>query len=168
MVAEQRGATSHRLPQMRTLPLLLLAALTSTASADDESPNLFYAQLLGTGGAYGVGYERTVAPRLAIGLVGSYAVIREQRIATVSPYLHATALRRGHNALFGELGAVATYSALLPTMDWHGTSTTGFGGVASIGWEHANRHVVVRIAVSLLAGAGQAAPWGGVAVGARP
>jgi len=164
---------------MRVGILVAVLSSASVARADGaragvevEDPpgrHLVYAELLGKAGAYGVGYELAITPRLALGFVASYLVIREQQLAAASPYLHATLLRRGKHALFGELGAVLVHSRIpSPVMGWDGMSDTGGGGVAALGWERASRHVVLRAQGSVLVGEGGGAPWGGFAIGFRP
>jgi hypothetical protein len=106
---------------------------------------------------------------LSLGVVASFVRIRGQDIATASPYLHATLRRRGKHALFGELGAVLVHSRIeSPVMSWDGMSDTGGGGVAGIGWERTGKRTVVRAQMSILAGEGGVAPWGGIAIGFRP
>lgn len=154
---------------MRAIAIgILLAA--STARADDgSSRHLVYGELLGKAGEYGVGYELAFAPRLALGVAGSFAVIRGQEIATAAPYLHVTALARHAHALFGEAGAVIAHSRIpSPVNDWMGMSNTGSGGFASLGYEHARHHLVLRVAGSAIVGAGGVAPAVGFTIGFRP
>lgn len=162
---------------------LLCASLPSTvARADDvasttasapapsaPSKNLVYAELGGKAGLYGVGYERTLTSRLSLGVAASYVVLRGQQIATVAPYVHATLVRGARNALFTELGAAFVHSRVpSPVDDWDGMSDSGGGGFASLGWEYASRHLVLRTAASIAVGEGGVAPWLGVAIGVRP
>lgn len=165
---------------MRLLLVAIGIAIPLGAAADDSvtetapvggSPqkHLVYVEALGKGGIYGVGFERAITPRLALGVVASYSRIRGQDFATGAPYLHATLLRRGRNALFGELGAVLTHSRIIsPVMSWDGASDTGGGGVAGLGWERTTRRVIVRAQGSILAGEGGVAPWAGIAIGFKP
>jgi len=156
----------------------IVLAGASTAAADGveqaatpEPPgrHLIYAELLGKGGAYGLGYELSITPRFSIGTAVSYAVLRDQTIATAAPYLHASVLRFGKNTLFGELGATFVHSRIpSPVPDWDGMSESGAGGFASLGWERAWRHVVFRASGSVVAGEGGLAPWLGIAIGYRP
>ncbi len=141
----------------------------STAPVERASPHLFYVELGGKAGAYGVGYEHAITPRLALGFAASFLVVRGQQLTTGSPYLHARLLGRGKHSLFGELGAVLVHSRIAsPVDDWDGMSDTGGGGVAALGWQRAARHVVIRAQGSLLVGEGGAAPWAGFAIGFRP
>ena len=157
---------------MRTSVAVLICGVLGarTAAADDgaDGPHLLYAELLGKGGLYGVGYEYRFAPRLAVGGAGSIAIVRGQRIETIVPYLHATLLGR-RDALFGELGGVVEHSVIASRVpDWDGASKTGSGGFASLGYEHARHRHVIRASASLVAGAGGVSPWLGFAIGARP
>jgi len=163
---------------MRGGLVLFLLACASTARADAitksvepaaPSKNLFYAELGGKAGLYGVGYERTLTSRLSLGVAASYVVLREQQIATAAPYVHATIVRGTRNALYTELGAALVHSRLpSPVDDWDGMSDTGGGGFASLGWERATRHLVLRTSGSVVVGEGGVAPWLGFAIGVRP
>lgn len=159
--------------------LALLATLAGTARADegslraradrDAAPGLVYVEALGKAGLYGVGYERAITPRLALGGVASYVRLHGQHVATAAPYLHATLLRGRRHALFGELGLVLAHSRIVSPVDgWDGMAETGSGGVAALGWERRGRRVVVRAQGSVLAGEGGATPWLGLALGWRP
>ena len=155
--------------------IVLLVALGGTAAADPRvqptgpDSSLVYVEALGKAGAYGVGYEQPITARLAVGVEGSYAPLRDQVIATLVPYLHVEPLRRGHNALFGELGLELAHSRLASSVErWMGESTNAVGGVASVGYQRTVGKLVVRGALSVLAGKGGMAPWAGLAIGWRP
>lgn len=167
----------------RLLPLSLLVGAVlggaAPAHADElhaeaaspaaPSHHLVYAELLGKAGVYGVGYEFTLSPRLAVGAAASYASVRDQQVATLSPYLHVSIVRGAHHGLYGELGAVVAHSRIpSPVDDWDGMANTGAGGIASLGWERASRHLVLRASGSVVVGGGGVAPWLGLAVGVRP
>ena len=147
---------------------VILGGLAGTARA--EPANLIYAEALGKGGPYGVGYERTITPRLGIGAVASFAVIRQQQLATLAPYLHVAIARsrsRRH-AVFGELGLVIVHSRVpSPVASWDGTSDTGAGGLAAVGYELAGDRVVMRTYLAAELGEGGLAPWLGIAIGVR-
>lgn len=146
---------------------ILLAA--STARADDGSRHLVYGELLGKAGEYGVGYELALSPHLALGAAGSFAVVRDQQLATFAPYLHLTLLAHHTHALFAELGAVVTHSRVpSPVSNWQGMSDTGGGGFASIGYQHATRHLVLRATGSAIVGEGGIGPALGFTIGLRP
>ena len=91
--------------------------------------------MLGKAGEYGIGYEIGVARQLALGVAGSFAVVRGEQIATAAPYVHVTALARHDHALFAELGAVIAHTRVpSPVADWNGMSDTGGGGLSYVGF----------------------------------
>ena len=149
----------------------LCAASTATAAPGERvSSHLVYAEVGGKAGLYGLGYEHTITPRLALGVAGSYLVLRDQTLATIAPYVHGTIRRGARSTLFGELGAALVHSRVpSPVDDWDGMTDTGGGGFASIGWERTvRRHLVLRATGSIVVGEGGVSPWIGFAVGARP
>jgi hypothetical protein len=153
-------------------PAAPAAAFADVAvAAEAHAParrTLVYGELLGKGGPYGLGVERAITPRLAIGAVVSAAVLRDQQLYTLAPYLHVTIGRRGRHALFGELGGMVVHSHVpSPVPAWDGTSDTGGGGVATLGWERAGDRLVVRAYGAVMVGEGGIAPWLGVAIGVR-
>ena len=149
--------------------LALVVALLAPHVAAADSRHLIYGELLGKAGEYGVGYELEVVPRLSIGAAGSFAVVRDQQLATLAPYLHVTLLARGTHALFTEVGAVITHSKIpSPVSNWSGMSDTGGGGFASIGYQHATRHLVMRATGSAMVGEGGIGPAIGFTVGLKP
>ena len=153
---------------MRTLAIAAAITIGSgTASADGR--HTIYVEAGGKAGAYGVGYELAITDRLALGGSGSFVPLRGQQIATIVPYLHARIFGRGAHSMFAELGAELVHSRIpSPVIDWNGSSDTGGGGIASLGWQRDKRHFVVRAAASLVVGEGGAAPWAGFAIGYHP
>jgi hypothetical protein len=158
------------------LGVLLLCLFASSPVLAEPAPtkptkprkNLAYVEVLGKAGPYGVGYERSISPRISFGGVASYALMRDQHIATASPYLHARLRGRGKHTLFGELGAVIVHSRIpSPVPEWDGVVDTGAGGVAALGWQRAGRRFVLRAHGAILVGEGGVAPWGGFAIGFR-
>src|SRR5882724_9779231 len=140
--------------------------------AEQEAPasrHLIYVELLGKAGAYGVGYEYSLMPRLSFGGAASYAVLGDQRITTAAPYVHSTLLGTGHHRMFGELGAIVAHSHIpSPVSDWKGMTSTGTAGFLSLGYEHSRKHVVLRASGSIVAGDGGLGPMVGLSIGARP
>ena len=150
-------------------PETSVATRAAPAAAAPETTQLVYVEVLGKAGPYGVGYEHALVSRIALGVEGSYARLRDQDLATVVPYVHVTPLRRGANALFGELGVELAYSKLESSVPrWMGSASSSLGGVAAVGYERSWKHVVLRGAISLLAGKGGMAPWAGLAIGVKP
>jgi hypothetical protein len=126
-------------------------------------------EALGKGGLYGVGYEHTITQRLSLGVAGSFAVLSDQRVTTIAPYVHGTIKSGQRHALFTEVGAVLAHSHLpSPVAGWDGMTDTGGGGFASLGWEYSRRHVVLRASGSLVVGEGGIGPMFGFAIGVRP
>ncbi len=143
--------------------------IRAAAPAPETSRHLVYVEALGKGGLYGVGYERALLPWLAVGGAGSWSAVRGQHVTTLAPYAHATVVGHGHHALFGELGAIVARSSIAsPVMDWDGLTTWGGGGFATLGYEHASRHVVLRASAGVAIGRGGAQPMVGFSIGARP
>jgi hypothetical protein len=141
----------------------------ATPAAADEGHHLVYVEALGKAGLYGLGYEHALTSRLSLGGAASFAVIRDQQVLTLSPYVHGTLARGTRHALFTELGAVFVHSRIpSPVDDWDGMSDSGGGGFASLGWERAGDHLVVRASASVVVGEGRLAPWVGIAIGFRP
>ena len=116
-----------------------------TARATPEKPfsrHLIYGELLGKGGLYGVGYEYTMTPRFSVGAAASFAVLRDQQVTTVAPYLHATILQGKRNALFTEVGAILAHTHLPSPVDrlgWHERHRLRRLSVARLGVGHAPR-----------------------------
>ncbi|MDB4956908.1 MAG: hypothetical protein JWO36_4477 [Myxococcales bacterium] len=156
------------------IELAIVCILMSSAAraGDRESPasrHLVYFELLGKAGEYGVGYEYTLMPWLAVGGAASFAVVGDQQIATGAPYIHLTPLRHHDHAMYFELGAILAHSRIpSPVSDWKGMSNTGSGGFLSLGYEHTSRHLVFRASGSAVAGAGGLGPMVGISIGARP
>ena len=140
-----------------------------TASSEPVSRHLVYVELLGKGGEYGVGYELTITPRLAIGGAGSFAKVQDEQIVTGAAYLHAMILERRAHSLYAEIGGIVAHSRIpSPVSDWQGMSKTGTAGFLSIGYQHASRHLVLRGSFSAVEGLGGLAPMAGLSVGVRP
>ena len=143
-----------------------------TAKVTPERPlgrHLIYGELLGKGGLYGVGYEYAMTSRLSVGGAASFAVIRDQQVTTVSPYLHATLLQGSRNALFTEVGAILAHTRLPSPVDgWEGMTDTGSGGFLALGWERGSRHLVLRASGGIVAGEGGRGPMLGFTIGFRP
>lgn len=157
----------------------LLAILCPTLAGADESitkradetalpRHTIYAEVLGKAGPYGVGYELGITRGLALGVAASYAVIRDQQITTIAPYVHADLLRGRKHSLFGDFGIVFVHSRIpSPVPEWDGTSDSGAGGQASLGWEWRPWKLLLRTSVGVAVGEGGAGPFLGIAMGAR-
>lgn len=136
------------------------------AAQPSRAAHLIYVEALGKAGAYGLGYEYAITPRLAIGTVWSYASLRDHQLYTVASYVHVRALARGRHALFGELGAAFVLSHVpSPVPEWDGMSDSGLGGQATLGWEWRPEPIVVRTYLGGAVGEGGVAPFGGLLLG---
>jgi hypothetical protein len=153
---------------MRALAFSLATLLAAPAHAEPAArANLVYAEALGKGGPYGVGYERAITPRLALGAVASFAVLRDQQLATLAPYVHVRIAGR-RNVLYGDVGLAIVHSRVpSPVAGWDGDSDTGAGGLAALGYERAGDRVVFRAYAAVMAGEGGVAPAIGLALGVR-
>jgi len=141
---------------------------TETTASPRVGKNLFYVEALGKGGLYGVGYERVLTKRLALGAAASYAVLSDQEVLTFAPYVHGTLLQGKRHALFTELGAILAQSHLpSPVSGWDGMTTSGGGGFLSLGWEYTRGHFFLRTSGSVVVGDGGIGPMLGFAFGFR-
>lgn len=147
--------------------LLVVLIVPSLAHADTE--RIVYVEALGKGGAYGVGYEEPITGKLALGVAASFVEIRDEQIATLAPYVHGILAERGKHALVADVGATIVRTHVpSPVMSWDGATDTGAGGFASLGYERRWSKVVARAALSVVAGEGGVAPWGGLTIGFKP
>ncbi|MBS1122671.1 MAG: hypothetical protein H6Q90_4899 [Deltaproteobacteria bacterium] len=144
------------------LALALVCLLGRAASA--EPRHAVYVDMLGKGGLWGLGYEYEATPRLAFGAVGSYYFAGGDHHLSLSPYVAAYPLVRGHHRLFVQLGPqVVRRVTPSPVPEWGGMTTTRVGAELSSGYEYRN-HVLVR--VYGMASVGEhASPWLGVSLG---
>lgn len=140
-----------------------IACLAVPARADDGRHAVF-AELFGKGGLWGLGYERGLSSRFAIGAVGSFYVLGGDRYTTVSPYLAAYPLGDGRHRWFVQAGPqVVRRHTPSPVPEWDGTSETGFGGELSSGYEY-RRAILVRV-YGMIAAADRVVPWVGIGLG---
>jgi hypothetical protein len=154
---------------MSRIAALLGVLIASAAQAEPPSRHLFYVEVLGKAGEYGVGYEYTLMPWLSFGGAASFAVVGDQQITTAAPYVHTTLLGKHAHRMYSELGAIVAHSRIpSPVSDWKGMSNTGTGGFLSLGYEHDSKRIVVRASGSIVAGDGGLGPMIGLSIGARP
>jgi hypothetical protein len=146
--------------------VVALVVVYPQAASADESKNLVYGEVLGKAGLYGVGYEHALTGRLSLGAAASYAMINDQQVATIAPYLHVRILGSHRHRFFGEIGAVVARSHLpSPVMGWDGMTDSGVGAFTSLGWERRTQHLVLRVSASLVVGTGGIAPMLGFMIG---
>jgi hypothetical protein len=156
----------------------LLAIVCPTIAGADESitkrveatlpRHTVYAEVLGKAGPYGVGYELGITRGLALGIAASYAVVRDQQITTIAPYVHGELVRGKRHSLFADVGVIFVHSKIpSPVPEWDGMSESGAGGQASLGWEWRPWKLLVRTSMGVAAGEGGVWPFMGLAVGAH-
>jgi hypothetical protein len=143
-------------------------SITKSSERDQLPRHTAYVEVLGKAGPYGVGYEVGITPKLALGIAGSYATIRDQQLTTIAPYVHADLLRGKRHSMYADFGLVVVHSHVpSPVPQWDGMSDTGAGGQVTLGWEWRPWRLVMRTSVGVAAGEGGVAPFLGYAVGAR-
>lgn len=139
----------------------------SGSGSGSESESGAYVELMGRGGAYGVGVEHQWR-RVGVGVVASFLVVDEEQVTVVSPYLHVVLGAWGPHGWFAQIGPALTHVSIRsPVEEWDGVSDTGLGGVASSGYQWSGDRLFLRGSLSLAFGAGGVAPWGGGAIGVR-
>ncbi len=127
--------------------------------------NAAYVELLGKGGAWGLGYQRHVRDWLGVGAVASYLPIDGQRLMVLAPYVALYPVGRGRHRWFVDAGPqVVRLATPSPVPEWDGTSSTGVAAHLSSGYEYRGR-LLVRAYVMGVAGRQGASPWGGVSIG---
>ena len=164
------------LSPMRWVALMAIVC-PAIAGADDSitkrsEPSLprhtVYAEAMGKAGLYGLGYELGITSRLALGVAASYAVVSDQQLSTVAPYVHADLIRGKSHSMYGDFGLILVHSRIpSPVPEWDGMTDTGAGGQATLGWEWRPWRLVMRTSIGVAAGEGGIAPFLGYAIGAR-
>jgi hypothetical protein len=138
---------------------------TETASADPDRNHAIYAELLGKGGLWGLGYDYRLDGRFSLGGVASFFVLESQRVATVSPYVGILIGHRGPHAWFAHAGPQLSRSwAPSPVPEWSGEVENGIGGELSSGYEYRARFLT-RVFGQGVVGEGGIVPWLGVSLG---
>ena len=149
----------------RLVATVVLGVLASALPASAERTNGIYAEVLGKGGLWGLGFDHRVHHRLTVGAVGSGYSLEGQRYISLSPYLGTYLLRSGRNAWFADAGAQFVYAwAPSPVPEWSGMSSTGVGAILSSGYELRGRFLY-RAFVHGAIGKGGVAPWLGMSFG---
>ncbi len=149
----------------RLVTAVVLGVTATALPASAERTNGVYAEVLGKGGLWGLGYDHRVHHRFSVGAVGSAYSIEGQRYVTLSPYLGAYLLRSGRSAWFADAGAQVVHAwAPSPVPEWMGTSSTGVGGILSTGYEFRGR-LLYRVFAHGAIGKGGAVPWLGTSIG---
>ena len=134
-------------------------------SARLEAPHAAYLELLGKGGAYGVGYDWAFADRLAVGGAVSFLVVDGERVLTLAPYLNLYPWAGRRSALVAQVGAeFVRIDVPSRIAGYPGTSATGIGGTVSAGYE-LRGPFLLRFLLTGVVGKGGFRPWAGLALG---
>lgn len=150
-----------RLRRIATVALVVCAARPATA----DRRNGIYVEAFGKGGLWGLGYDRRLARRVSIGVVGSGFSSEGQRYVSLSPYLGFYLARHGRSAWFADAGAqLAHVWAESPVPEWPGESSSGAAAMLSSGYEFRGR-IIFRVFVHGVIGKGGALPWVGLGIG---
>lgn len=153
--------------------LLFGAAFLSGATAGHaaqvgaiEPHHAVYLEALGKGGLWGVGYDRLLADRAALGITGSLYFLDGQRIATLSPYFthYFRGETRGRWMLQAGPQLIQQSTATAQIPEWSGTSSTRLQAQLGVGWEHRSS-TLLRLYGMVAAGNKGVAPWMGASVG---
>lgn len=156
-----------RLFHRALIGVALVIAGTGGASADPpERRHAAFVELLGKGGAWGLGYDFQLSQRFDVGAVASFAPLDGQRLYTLSPYLGVTlAGSAGHHHWFAEAGPqLERLVTPSPVPEWKGMTSTDVGAEVSSGYEYRD-HFLFRIYGEAIAGARGVAPWAGISLG---
>jgi len=151
----------------RAIVVSIALAFVGVARANPEAdrPNAIYAEALGKGGAWGVGYDYQLTHRFALGAVVSFAPLDGQRLYTFAPYFAAYVLGGGHHHWFADAGPLLEYlQTPSPVPEWKGMSSYGIGGQLSTGYEYRD-HFLFRIYGEVIDGHNGVKPWAGISIG---
>ncbi|MCC7000266.1 MAG: hypothetical protein IT370_37045 [Deltaproteobacteria bacterium] len=141
-------------------------SLAGRGNARQARPHAVYAELLGKGGLWGLGYDFQLLRHVAIGGVAStYTVGSREQVFTLSPYLTGYLAGAARHRWFMQLGPqIIHLRRPSPVPEWPGTSSTGLGGELSTGYEFRGS-ALFRVFVMGAVGKGGAAPWLGMSLG---
>lgn len=140
-------------------------AFAPRVSTRESRPNVIYAEIMGKGGLYGIGYDRSILPWLGVGAAFSYYDLFGARAMFICPYLNLYPIAGVKNALLVQAGPEIIYAwASTGMINWAGDSAMGVGGQLSAGYEYRGGFVF-RLLFTTFFGAGGALPWGGMSFG---
>lgn len=147
---------------------LALGALPVAADPLPGAParrHAIYAELLGKGGLFGIGYDYQVEPWLAVGTAISYVVLDGQHVGTWSPYFGLYLLGRKRHRLYVHVGPQFVYLRTPSSVpEWPARSSFDLGGELTAGYEYRGP-LLVRAALLGVAGKGGVVPWLGLSLG---
>jgi hypothetical protein len=122
--------------------LVAAAALCAPRAASaDPTPtrHAAYLELLGKGSLWGAGYDYQPSRWFAFGAVGSFFVVRGERVTSFSPYVGAYPLGHDRHRLFVQGGPLLVHKQTpSPVPEWPGDSDTGLAAELSAGYEYRN------------------------------
>lgn len=145
--------------------LLLLGLLFVPEPARTEPAHAVYAEVLGKGGLWGLGYDYRLRRRITLGVVASGYSLDGQRVVSLCPYLGAYLARGGPHSWFLDAGPQGVYTwTSSPVPEWDGDSAVGLGAGVSTGYEYRAR-ILLRLFAQGVVGKGGALPWLGAGVG---
>ncbi len=140
-------------------------AFAPRVSTRESRPNVIYAELMGKGGLYGIGYDRSILPWLGVGAAFSYYSLFGVRAMFICPYLNLYPVAGAKNALLVQAGPEIIYLWDSSSItNWAGDSALGVGGQLSVGYEYRGSFVF-RVLFTSFIGAGGYFPWGGLTFG---
>jgi len=138
---------------------------TTTVASGSPGRHAIYVELLGKGGTWGLGYSHQVHRRFAVGAVGSYTVLSDQRMLSFSPSLTAYPLGVRSHRLFVDVGPqLVRLTTPSPVPEWMGKTENGIGAQLSAGFEYRGA-IFARLFVMGVAGKSGVAPWLGMDLG---
>lgn len=138
---------------------------TTTTASGAPGRHAIYVELLGKGGTWGLGYSHQFHRRFAVGAVGSYTVLSDQRMLSFSPSLTAYPLGARSHRLFVDVGPqFVRLTTPSPVPEWMGKTENGIGAQLSAGFEYRGA-IFARLFVMGVAGKSGVAPWLGMDLG---
>lgn len=112
-----------------------------------------------------MGYDFRFRSRFAVGGTASFSLLADQSALSLSPYLAAYPVTRGHHGWFVQAGPqLLRLTTNSPVPEWSGTSATRFAAELSTGYEYRSA-LLLRAYAMLAVGKGGLAPWLGFAMG---
>lgn len=146
---------------LAALGLLVFESVTAAAPLR----RAVYAEALGRGGLYGIGYEQELVPGVVLGAVASYYALRGDHVATLAGYLGGPLLTRGQGSWFLHGGSTVTLLRTpSPVAAWSGRTELGVSATLVSGYER-RAPLLVRVYAACSAGVGGFAPWAGLTLG---
>jgi hypothetical protein len=147
--------------------LVALVVCVAAPARAEPARHAAYVDVLGKAGLWGVGYDYELAPRFALGAVGSYYVLGGDHYTALAPYATVYPFGSGRLRALVQLGPqLVHHSTPSPVPEWDGMTTTRFGAALCGGIEY-RRRIVVR-GYGMLAVGEHVAPWLGLSIGWAP